>query len=108
MLNKTVDLTRLCMVKEIQHILEECDYDRGGFILQIPSYKQQLIEYILSNINHRYLEIHNLTQIPKEAIDVIPQCPIDEIIVIKQLLYMGISNIVQELSNQINIEVKSA
>ncbi len=106
MLTKTVDLTRLCAVKEIQHILEECDYDRGGFILQIPSYKQQLIEYILSNINHRYLEIRNLTEIPKEASDVLPQCPIDEKIVIKQLLYKGISEIVRELSNQ--IEVKSA
>lgn len=106
MLTKTVDLTRLCAIKEIQHILEECDYDRGGFILQIPSYKQQLTEYILSNVNHRYLEIHNLTEIPKEAADILPQCPIGEKIAIEQLLYTGISKIVQELSNQ--IEVKSA
>ena len=99
MLTKTVDITQLCAVKEIQHILEECDYDRGGFIFQIPSYKQQLIEYILSNINHRYLEIRNLTKIPKEATDVLLHCPIGKKIVIKQLLYRGISEIVQELSN---------
>ena len=106
MLTTTVNLTRLCAVKQIQHVLEECDYDRGGFILQNSFYKQQLIEYILSNINHRYLEIRNLTEIPKEATDILPLCPIDELIVIRKLFYIGVSKIVQELSN--NIEVKSA
>lgn len=106
MLTKTVNLTQFWAIKEVHHVLEEYEYDKGGFILQIPSYKQQLIEYILSKINHRYLEIHNLTEIPKEATDVIPQCPIGEKIVIKQLIYTGISKIVRELSN--HIEAKSA
>ena len=106
MVTTTIDLTRLCAVKEIQHILEECDYNRNSFIFQNPSYKQQLIEYILSNINHRYLEIKNLTEIPKEATEILPQCPIEEKIIIRQLLHIGMSNIVQELSN--HIEAKSA
>ena len=105
MLTKTVDLTQLCAVKEIQHIFEECDRSIRGFILQNPVYKQQLTEYILSNINHRYLEIKNLTEIPKEATDILPHCPIEEKIVIRQLLHMGMSKIVRELSS--HIEVKS-
>lgn len=106
MLTTTVDLTQLCVVKEIQHIIEVCDYARDNFILQDPFYKQQLTEYILSNLNHRYLEITNLTEIPKEATDILPQCPLGEKTVIRQLLHLGMAKIVRELSNQ--IEVKSA
>ena len=106
MLNKTVDLTQLCVVKEIQHILEECDDDRSDFILQNQYLKQQLTEYILSNLNHRYLKIKNLTEIPREATDILPQCPIEERIAIGQLLYIGMSKIVLKLST--HIEVKSA
>lgn len=106
MLSKTVDLTQLCAVKEIQHILEECDYDKANFILQNSFYRQQLIEYILSNISHRYLKIQNLTEIPKDADEILPQCPIEEQIVIRQLLHIGMSKIVQQLSNP--IEAKSA
>ena len=104
MLTTTVDLTRLCAVKEIQHILKECDGYRG-VILQNPCYKQQLIEYVLSNINHRYLEIQNLTEIPKDATDILPQCPIEEKIAIRQLLHIGILEIIQTSNHR---ELKSA
>ena len=106
MLTKTVDLTRLCAVKEIQHIIEGCDYASDSFILLDPFYKQRLTEYVLSNLSHRYLEIKNLTEIPKKAADILPQCPLDEKIVIRQLLHLGMTEIFRELTNQ--IEVKSA
>ena len=101
MLTKLVDLTELCVIKEIQFILEKSSEYKGNFILQNPIYQQQLVKYVLSKIEHRYLKIENLTEIPKEAAEILPQCPIQESIEIRQLLESGILNIGQKLLKQI-------
>ena len=98
MLTKIVDLTQLCVVKQVQHILLESEKSGGSLILQNPYYQQQLIEYVLSNLNHRYIKLE-LTEIPVEASDVFPQCPIDEQIAIRQLLNMKISQIARYLGD---------
>ena len=46
MLTKLVDLTYLCVLKEIYYVAESEEY-RGNLILQDSDYKQQLIEYVL-------------------------------------------------------------
>ena len=97
MLNKIVDLTKLCAVKEIQYILSQSKQDRDNIILQNRDYQQQLIEYVLSNINHRYMAIENLTKIPVEASEIFPQCPIHEQIAIRQLLHVGMIEITRSL-----------
>lgn len=98
MLTKLVDLTHLWVIKEVQYLAESEEY-RGNLILRDPYYKQQLIEYVLSNLNHRYMMIE-LTAIPKEAGNLFPQCPLDERVVIRQLLLMGMSKIVRSLYKQ--------
>ncbi|MBW4534332.1 MAG: hypothetical protein KME09_10390 [Pleurocapsa minor HA4230-MV1] len=97
MLTKLVDLTQLCVVKQVQYLLVESEKNGGSLILQDPYYQQQLIEYVLSNLNHRYITLE-LTEIPQDASDVFPQCPIDEQIAIKQLLQKKISQIDRYLS----------
>ncbi|PSB11258.1 hypothetical protein C7B62_06240 [Pleurocapsa sp. CCALA 161] len=92
MLTKIVDLTQLCVVKQVQYILVELEKDRDNLILQDSYYQQQLIEYVLSNLNHRFMMLE-LTEIPQDPSDVFPQCPIDEQIAIRQLLQMKISQI---------------
>ena len=92
MLTKIVDLTQLCVVKQVQYILVESEKKRGNLILQYPYYQQQLIEYVLSNLNHRYMMLE-LSEIPIDASDVFPQCPIDEQIAIRQLLQMKMPHI---------------
>ena len=97
MLNRTVDLTKLCAFKEIQYILSQSNEYRSNIILQNRDYQQQLIKYVLSNINHRYMTIENLTQIPVEASEIFPQCPIYEQIAIRQLLHIGMTEIARSL-----------
>ena len=97
MLTKSVNLTKLCLVKEIQYILSTSDEYKNNLVLQSPAYRQQLTQYVLSNINHRYLKIKNLSEIPKEASEILPQCPIDEQLLIRQLLETKILEIAQEL-----------
>lgn len=98
MLTKLVDLTHLWVTKEVQYLAESEEY-RGNLIFRDLYYKQQLIEYVLSNLNHRYMMIE-LTEIPKEASDLFPQCTLDERVVIRQLLLMGMSKIVRSLYKQ--------
>ena len=93
MLTKLVDLTHFWVIKEIQYLAESQEY-QGNLILRDLYYKQQLIEYVLSNVNHRYMMIE-LTAIPKEAGDLFPQCPLDERVIMRQLLLMGMSKIVR-------------
>ena len=68
MLTKLVDLTRLCVVKQVQSTLVESEKDGDNLILQDPYYQQQIIEYVLSNLNHRYMMLE-LTEIPQDASD---------------------------------------
>ena len=100
MLDKKIDLTQLCALKEIQFTLVESVEYEGNFILQNSFYKQQIIEYILSNLNHRYFIVKNLTEIPKKASDILPHCPIEEKIAIRQLMQLKMSQIVRELLEQ--------
>ena len=97
MITILVDLTQLCTVKEIQFILSSSDEYRTSSILENSAYRQQLIEYVLSNLNHRYLTIENLTEIPQQASDILPECPIDERLQIRQLLQQGMSKIARQL-----------
>ena len=92
MLTKIVDLTRLYVVKEVQYILVESEENRDNLILQDTYYQQQIIEYVLSNLNHRFIMLE-LTEIPIEASDVFPRCPIDEQIAIRQLLQKKMSRL---------------
>ena len=100
MLTKLVNLTQLYVVKEIQEILQKSSKYKGNLILQNPIYQQQLSEYVLAKINHRYLKIENLTEIPKEAAEILPKCPIQELLEIRELLERGILNIEQEMLKQ--------
>lgn len=95
MLTKSVNLTYLYVLKEIHYVVESEEY-RGNLILQDSDCKQQLIEYVLSNLNHRYMMIE-LTEIPKEASGLFPQCSLEERVVIRQLLLRGMSKIVRSL-----------
>ena len=97
MLTGSVNLTELCVVKEIHYILSKSDKYKNNLFLQNLSCQQKLIQYVLSNINHRYLTIENFNEIPKEASEILPQCPIDEQLVIRQLLETKILEIFQEL-----------
>ena len=97
MLTRYVNLTKLCLVKEIQYILSTSDEYKNNLVLQNSACRQQLTQYVLSNINHRYLKIENLSEIPKEASEILPQCPIDEQLLIRQLLETKILEIAQEL-----------
>lgn len=92
MLTKLVDLTQLCVIKQVQSILVESEKDGNNLIIQDFYYRQQIIEYVLSNLNHRYMMLE-LTEIPQETSGVFPKCPIDEQIAIKQLLQIKISQI---------------
>ena len=97
MIDKIVDLTQLCATKEIMYMLLESPEYRGNLLLQDPDYKQQLMEYVLSNINRRYMAIEKLNVIPVKASDILPQCPIEERIAIRQLLQIGMSKIGENL-----------
>ena len=97
MLTRSVNLTKLCVVKEMQYILSKSDKYKNNLVLQHPACQQQLIQHVLSNISHRYLTIENLSEIPKEASEILPQCPIDEQLLIRQLLETKILEIAQEL-----------
>ena len=95
--NTKVDLTKFCTIKEIQYILLESEEYRGNIILKDLSYQKQIIEYVLSNLNHRYTTIENLTEIPKKSSDILPQCPIQEQTTIRQLIQLKMSKIVRQL-----------
>ena len=92
MLTKIVDLTQLCVVKQVQSIVVESEKDGVNLIIQDSYYKQQIIEYVLSNLNHQYMMLE-LTQLPQETSSVFPKCLIDEQIEIRQLLQIKISQI---------------
>ena len=95
MLNKQVNLTQLCVIKEIQHLLLKSQEYKDNVILHDPVYQRQIIEYILSNLDHRYMTIENITEIPRVASDIFPECPIQERTVILQLLQTKMSEIVR-------------
>ena len=95
--NTKVDLTKFCTIKEIQYILLESEEYRGNIILKDLSYQKQIIEYVLSNLNHRYTTIENLTEIPKKSSDILPHCPIQEQTIIRQLIQLKMSEIVRQL-----------
>ena len=97
MITKKIDLTQLCAIKEVQHILGKSEEFRGNLILQNPYYKKEIIEYVLSNIKHRYMKLEELTEIPERASDVLPLCPIEEKIIIRQLIQLKMSQIVKTL-----------
>ena len=94
MLNAKVDLTQLCVSKEIKHILESEEY-QNNVILSDPAHQQQIIKYALSNLSHRYMTLENITEIPRTASEIFPACPIDERMEIKQLLQKKMSEIVR-------------
>lgn len=96
MLNAEVDLTQLCVSKEIKHILESEEY-QNNVILSDPAYQQQIIKYALSNLSHRYMMLENITEIPRTANEIFPACPIEERMEIKQLLHKKMSDIVRFL-----------
>lgn len=96
MLDAEVNLTQLCVSKEIKHILESEEY-QGNVLLNDPAYQKQIIKYALSNLSHRYMTLENITEIPRTARDVFPACPVDERLEIKQLLQKKMSEIVRFL-----------
>ena len=96
MLNAEVDLTQLCVSKEIKHILESEEY-QNNVILSDPAHQQQIIKYALSNLSHRYMTLENITEIPRTASEIFPACPIEERMEIKQLLQKKMSEIVRFL-----------
>ena len=96
MLNAKVDLTQLCVSKEIKHILESEEY-QNNVILSNPACQQQIIKYALSNLSHRYMTLENITEIPRTASEIFPVCPIDERMEIKQLLQKKMSEMVRFL-----------
>ena len=99
MLTQIVNLTELCITKELVCIILKSDQYKpnlANFVLQDPAYQQQLIQYVLSQINHRYLKIKNLSEIPKSASKIIPRCPIEEQLIIRQLLETKILEIARE------------
>ena len=100
MIDRTVNLTHLCLIKEIHQAIAQTTNYRLRTMLQNPIYERRLIDYVLSNINHRYLLLKNITVIPKEASELLPQCPITEQLEIRQLLQMVIKIIVTELLKQ--------
>ena len=96
MLNAKVNLTQLCISKEIKHILESEEY-QNNVVLGDPTYQQQIIKYALSNLSHRYMTLENITEIPRTAGEIFPACPIEERQEIKQLLQKKMSDIVRFL-----------
>ena len=97
MINQLVNHTQLCAIKEIQYLLQESDEYKGNLILKNYHFRLRLIKYILDNLDHQYFEIENLAEIPKDSCEVIPLCPIEEKTKIRQLLQIGMSQIVNEL-----------
>ena len=98
MITRKINLTRLYITKEIQFILLNSDDYQKKLILKNQNYQQQLIEYTIANINScRYMKIEKLTEIPKKATDIFPPCSIEERLAIRQLLYIGMIKIVQNL-----------
>lgn len=104
MVTKKIDLTQLCAIKEVQHILGKSEEFRGNLILQDPYYKKEIVEYVLSNIKHRYMKLEKLTEIPEQASDVLPRCPIEEKITIRQLIHLKMAQIVKTLLERQNIK----
>ena len=96
MLNAKVNLTQLCISKEIKRILESEEY-QNNVVLSDSAYQQQIIKYALSNLSHRYITLENITEIPRTASEMFPACPIDERLEIKQLLQKKMSDIVRFL-----------
>ena len=99
MLNAKIDLTKLCVAKEIKHVLES-EEEKDNVILSDPAYQQQIIKYALSNLSHRYMKLENMTEIPRTASEIFPACPIEERMEIKQLLRQKMSEIVRFLLEQ--------
>ena len=104
MLTQKVNLTQLCTLKEIQYILLNSEEYKGNLIIRDSYYQKQIIKYVLSNLNHRYLTIDNLTEIPKNSNDILPKCPISEKIMIRQLIEIKISQIVRQLLEKAEIK----
>ena len=104
MLTKKVNLTKLCAIKEIQYILLESEEYKGNIILEDLLYRKQITEYVLSNLNHRYLKIKNLTEIPINSGDILPQCPVEERTIIRQLVQLKMSEIVRQLLERVELK----
>lgn len=97
MIDRVVDLTQLCVTKEIQYMLLESPEYQGNVLLQDIYHRQELTEYVLSNIDRRYMTIEELNVIPVKTNEILPQCPIEERTVIRRLLKIGMSKIVENL-----------
>ena len=93
MLNKRVNLIQLCVVKEIQHLKSQAYKD--NIILRDRADRESIIEYVLSELNHRYMTLENITEVPRVAGDIFPECPIHERAVILQLLHTKMLDLVR-------------
>ena len=95
MINKQVNLTQLCIAKEIKHLLLESKEDKDNSILRDPAYQKLIIKYALSELSHRYMTLENITEIPLAAEEIFPECPIQERTAILQLLQKKMLDIVR-------------
>ena len=99
MIDNTIDITQLYIVREIQYALSQSIQNRNGqarIFLENYRYQNKLLNYISAHIKHRYISLE-FTAIPKEASEILPQCPITEQTQIRQLLQIGMSIIALDL-----------
>lgn len=114
MLNKQVNLTQLYLIQEIQHFLLECQQYKDNAILHDLVYQRQIIEYVLSNLDRRYMVDENPTEISGVASNIFPKCALQKGTVIRQLLQTKILDLLRflvdkpeqlEFSNAVMLEV---
>ena len=102
MIDTIVDMTQLCIAREIRNALQQSIKEKNcqaKVFLENYYYQKKLVNYIASHINHRYIPLE-LTEIPKEAERVLPQCPIAEKTEIRHLLQIGMSVIAKDILKQ--------
>ena len=105
MLSQTIDITELWVTKEVKEILTKAEFN--GQPLPNCDLKPQLINYILPRIRHCHFTLENVTEIPKHGSEILPQCPIEEKVLIRQYIYIGLYEIYKQLCSQHDPTTKS-
>ena len=102
MISQTINLTRLWVEKEVQYLFfSSQNYYEN--IIRDNKLRKRLINYILDKLPQKSLFIKELTEIPKDASNLFPPCPMEEQMKIHFLLQMGIIDILQDCMQQIEI-----
>lgn len=92
-MSQSINLTHLCLEKEIKYILSNHSHHPYQLILENSDCKQRIVDYVLDNLPNRHMIVKELSELPQESSSFFPQCPLEERIEINKLIFMAIAKI---------------